>query len=148
MQIDINDYPTEEVLQALIDEKKLLDEKVVGYGQMLDELYKKHVRPHLKGPMFVTEYPLEIKALAKASKNDPTKSASFQLVVNGVEMINAYNEPVSYTHLDVYKRQVLEAADGIEFVEKLLVDPYETSVPIDYVWLLSLIHIFMRLSLS
>lgn len=34
-----------------------------------------------------------------------------------------------------YRGPVLEAADGIEFVEKLLVDPYETSVPIDYVWL-------------
>lgn len=92
MQIDINDFPTEEALQKLVDEMKLLDEKVVGYGQMLDEMYKKHVRPHLKGPMFVTEYPLEIKALAKASKNDPTKSASFQLLINGMEMINAYNE--------------------------------------------------------
>lgn len=92
MQIDINDFPTEEALQKLVDEMKLLDEKVVGYGQMLDEIYKKHVRPHLKGPMFVTEYPLEIKALAKASKNDPTKSASFQLLINGMEMINAYNE--------------------------------------------------------
>ncbi len=92
LNIDINDVPTEEALQKVIDERKLLDEKVIGYGQMLDELYKKHVRPHLKGPLFVTEYPLEIKALAKASKSDPSKSASFQLVIQGMEMINAYNE--------------------------------------------------------
>ena len=92
MQLDINEYANEESLQKVIDEKKLLNEKVVGYGQTLDELYKKYVRPHLKGPMFVTEYPLEIKALAKASEKDPTKSASFQLLINGMEMINAYNE--------------------------------------------------------
>lgn len=92
LKLDINEYPNEEKLQKIVDEQKLLDEKVVGYGQMLDELYKKHVRPHLKGPMFVTEYPLEIKALAKASEKDPTKSASFQLLINGMEMINAYNE--------------------------------------------------------
>ncbi|KXK12229.1 MAG: Lysine--tRNA ligase [Microgenomates bacterium OLB23] len=92
MQLDINEYSNEEKLTKIVEEKKLLDQKVVGYGQMLDELYKKYVRPHLKGPLFVTEYPLEIKALAKASEKDSTKSASFQLLLNGIEMINAYNE--------------------------------------------------------
>ncbi len=92
LQLDINEYTDEKSLQKIIDDRKLLEGKVVGYGQMLDELYKKHVRPHLKGPMYVTEYPLEIKALAKASEKDPSKSASFQLVINGMEMINAYNE--------------------------------------------------------
>jgi len=92
LKLDINEYADEASLLKIVLEKKLLDKKVVGYGQMLDELYKKHVRPHLKGPLFVTEYPLEIKALAKASEADPTKSASFQLVINGMELINAYNE--------------------------------------------------------
>ena len=92
LDIDINAINSEEKLMKIVAERSLLDRKVIGYGYILDELYKKYIRPHLHGPMFVTEYPLEIKALAKRSEKDPTKSASFQLLVNGVELINAYNE--------------------------------------------------------
>ena len=92
LDIDINAINSEEKLMKIVAERSLLDQKVIGYGYILDELYKKYIRPHLHGPMFVTEYPLEIKALAKRSEKDPTKSASFQLLVNGVELINAYNE--------------------------------------------------------
>lgn len=34
-----------------------------------------------------------------------------------------------------YRGPVMEAENGKEFIQKLLEDPYETSVPIDYVWL-------------
>lgn len=34
-----------------------------------------------------------------------------------------------------YRGPVLQAENGKECIEKLLEDPYETSVPIDYVWL-------------
>jgi lysyl-tRNA synthetase class 2 len=46
----------------------------------------------------VLDYPIELKPLAKRHPADFTKSASAQLVVMGVEMINAYyhdlNDPV------------------------------------------------------
>ena len=92
LQLDINEVTTEDKLRDVVAERKLLDESVPGYGSMLDEIYKKHIRPKLKGPLFLIDYPVEILALAKRTTYDPTKSASFQLLVNGMEFIKAYNE--------------------------------------------------------
>ena len=50
------------------------------------------VRPHLEGPLFLTDHPIVMKPLAKSKEDDPTKAASFQLLVAGDEFVNAYNE--------------------------------------------------------
>jgi len=93
LKIDINIIDTEEKLAKEVAEKKLLPgEKIVGYGQTLDILYKKYIRPHLDGPLFLTDHPVEMKPLAKRKNDDPTKASSFQLLVAGEEFINAYNE--------------------------------------------------------
>lgn len=92
--VDINKANDEKLLKAEIKKKKIkLDVTgVVGYGALLDTLYKATARPHLTGPMFLTDRPTAFVALAKRKPKDPTKTASFQLLVAGRELINAYNE--------------------------------------------------------
>ena len=92
--IDIDEANTEETLLAAIKAKRIsLDlTGVVGYGALLDTLYKATARPHLIGPMYLTDRPTAFVALAKRLPNDPFKTASFQLLVCGKEIINAYNE--------------------------------------------------------
>lgn len=97
----LKNIDTEEKLRKLADEKKYLDEPVIGYGRMLDEIYKKHIRPQLHGPLFLIDHPVELKPLAKKREDDSTKSAGFQLLVSGMEFINAYNElndPIDQRH--------------------------------------------------
>jgi len=93
-EIDLDKVTTEEELKKVIKEKKIkLDlEGVVGFGPLADELYKETTRPHLKQPIFVMDYPYEMKPLAKSKDGDQKKSASFQLLAMGYELINAYNE--------------------------------------------------------
>jgi len=71
---------------------------LVGMGEHLDELYKKTARAKLKGPAWVLDYPVAMKPLAGRSAEDPEKSATAQLVVDGNEIINAYyyelNDPL------------------------------------------------------
>lgn len=92
--VDINKAKDEKKLLAAIKAKKIkLDLKgVVGYGAILDSLYKATTRPHLTGPMYLTDRPTAFVALAKRTPKDPTKTSSFQLLVAGKELINAYNE--------------------------------------------------------
>lgn len=92
--IDIDVADTEEKLRAAIQAKNINLEltDVTGYGALLDALYKQTTRPYLKGPLFLTERPTAFVALAKRLPRDPRKTASFQLVVAGEELINAYNE--------------------------------------------------------
>lgn len=92
--IDIDVADTEEKLLRAIKNKNIeLNLKdVVGYGNLLDVLYKQTTRSHLTGPLFLTERPTAFVALAKRLPGDPRYTASFQLLVAGEELVNAYNE--------------------------------------------------------
>ncbi len=92
--IDIDKANTEKKLWAEIKKKKIeLDlEGVVGYGALLDEFYKKTLRPTLIQPTFLLDYPVEMIALAKRKEEDKSKIASLQLLIKSFEMITAYNE--------------------------------------------------------
>lgn len=94
ISIDMDKQDTEEKLLAAIEEKGLkVDRKgTVGYGALVDKLYKQHVRPKIIQPTLVLDYPVEMIALAKRKESDPRKIASFQLLINGFEVIKAYNE--------------------------------------------------------
>ena len=92
--IDIDRADSEEKLQRSIKEHGIVleERRPVGYGAVLDALYKQTTRPGLEGPLFLTERPAEFVSLAKRLPADPRKTASFQLLVAGEELINAYNE--------------------------------------------------------
>lgn len=92
--IDIDLIKSEEKFKEEIKNKKLKInlKDVIGLGACFDALYKEFVRPNLIGPIFVTDYPVSMIALAKTKENEASKIASFQLVVCGVELLKAYNE--------------------------------------------------------
>lgn len=92
--IDIDKVDDEKKLLAAIKEAKIPVNLtgVVGYGALLDTLYKKVSRPKITGPMFLIDHPVALIPLAKRKADDPTKSATFQLLIGGEEFIKAYNE--------------------------------------------------------
>ncbi|MBP6891326.1 lysine--tRNA ligase [Candidatus Shapirobacteria bacterium] len=92
--IDINKIKSEHELKTVLKNKKLHVDfsGAVGLGASFDALYKEHVRPYLTGPIFLTDYPAEMIALAKKKYDEPQKIASFQLLIQGAELLKAYNE--------------------------------------------------------
>ncbi len=58
----------------------------------LDDFYKKEVRAKIEGPMFVTHYPEAIMPLAKLKEDNPKLTESFQLIVNGAEVVKGFSE--------------------------------------------------------
>jgi lysyl-tRNA synthetase, class II len=92
--IDIDVSDNEEKLLKEVEAKQIkLDLKgIVGYGALLDTLYKSCTRPKLIGPMFLINRPTAFVALAKRLPEDPRYTASFQALVVGRELLNAYNE--------------------------------------------------------
>lgn len=97
--IDINEYDTSEKLVAKIKEDKIeLDSDTpienLGYGNLVDYLYKKVARPHIEKPIYLVEHPVSLSPLARTNDNNPKISDRFQLVVNGAEIVNGYSELV------------------------------------------------------
>lgn len=97
--IDINVYNTKESLLEKIKESKIdIDSETpledLGYGNLVDQLYKKVARVHIINPIFLTEHPISLSPLARANDDNPEITDRFQLVINGAEIINAYSELV------------------------------------------------------
>jgi len=97
--IDINIYNTKESLLAKILEDKIeleseTDIKDLGFGKIVDLLYKKVARPNIIEPIFLTEHPIELSPLARANDENKNITDRFQLVINGAEIVNAYSELV------------------------------------------------------
>ncbi|MEA2020551.1 MAG: lysine--tRNA ligase [Patescibacteria group bacterium] len=92
--IDIDKVTTEKALLSELKEKDLsIDlEGAVGYGAVLDNLYKEYCQPTLVQPTFLIEHPAELMPLAKRMSDDPSKIQSVQLLVSGYELIKAYSE--------------------------------------------------------
>ena len=61
-------------------------------GQELNDLFEDHVQPKLRQPTFVTDYPIEISPLARATEDDPRFVERFELVILGREYANAFTE--------------------------------------------------------
>ena len=92
--IDISNYSDEKELRAEIKRRgiEIEDLEKMGFGALVDSLYKKQSRPKIVNPLFVTHHPLELSPLARKNDLNPGITDRFQLVVNGWEIVNAYSE--------------------------------------------------------
>jgi len=63
-----------------------------GKFEIADEIFKKIIRPKINQPTFIIHYPAKALPLAKPLDKNLEKSASFQLMVAGMELLKAYNE--------------------------------------------------------
>jgi len=70
------------------------DAEAKGLGSLVDELYKKTVRPDLVSPCFITNHTADMLPLARRNDEDPRLVDSFQLVIAGWEVLKAYSELV------------------------------------------------------
>ncbi len=89
--------------------KKLGMESKGGKFEIADEIFKKTIKSKIEQPCFIIHYPAEAFPLAKPLDKDSEKSASFQLVVAGIELIKAYSE----LNNPVVQKQKLEGQEKI-----------------------------------
>ena len=97
--IDIYECDTKEKLLNKIEKLNLeIDSETplseLGYGNLVDQLYKKTARCHIVEPVFLIEHPISLSPLARANDDNKNITDRFQLVINGAEIINAYSELV------------------------------------------------------
>ncbi len=94
--ITLEDYSTAESIREELLRREIEVENLdaLGWGSLLDQLYKKCCRPHLIRPTFLTGHPIELSPLARRSDHDPRLTDRFQLLAGGWEIVNAYSELV------------------------------------------------------
>jgi lysyl-tRNA synthetase class 2 len=83
-----------EVLRKIADRHDVaLDPEWVA-GEVVLELFEKLVEHTLRAPTFVTDYPIEVRPLARDHRSTPGLVEAWDLVVAGVELGVAYSELV------------------------------------------------------
>ena len=92
----VREHPEPADLRRAIAAKGIVleDAAKMGWGSLVDALYRKACRPHLDGPVFLVGHPIELSPLARRNDADPTIADRYQLVVAGWEIVNAYSELV------------------------------------------------------
>lgn len=67
--------------------------KIMSFpNKMTDEEYKKELRPSLIQPTFIIDYPVSSNPFAKRKEDNPKLLDRFQLVIGGIELVNAFSE--------------------------------------------------------
>jgi lysyl-tRNA synthetase, class II len=102
-----------ETLRKLADGHDVALQPSWGAAEVVVELYEQLVEHTLRQPTFVTDYPAEVKPLAKPHRSVPGLVEAWDLIVNGVELAPAYselNDPVEQRRR--LEEQSLKAAGG------------------------------------
>lgn len=94
------DYFNDELnkfLKLAQKEKIEFQPKIITKGKIVDEIFKKLIRPKLIEPTFLIDHPKEISPLAKIHPDDSRLTLRFQAYLCGFEIANAFaelNDPV------------------------------------------------------
>ncbi len=112
--IDFDAITTVEEAKAALKEAGIEVEGEKSIGEMIALAFEEKAEEHLTGPVFITEYPVEISPLAKRCPNNKAFTERFEVFVMGKELGNAFselNDP--YDQKERFEEQVkaLEAGD-------------------------------------
>ena len=102
-----------EALRKIADRHEVALQQSWQAAEIVVELYEQLVEHDLRQPTFVTDYPAEVKPLAKPHRSVPGLVEAWDLIVNGVELAPAYselNDPVEQRRRLV--EQSVKAAGG------------------------------------
>ena len=111
---DIEEYPDRESMAKKAREMGLDVLPSDDRGKIMDEIFKKVVRPKIVNPIFVINHPIELSPLAKKIYKDPRYVERFQLLVAGIELVNAFselNDPIDQKERFMAQEKMREAGD-------------------------------------
>jgi lysyl-tRNA synthetase class 2 len=110
-----------------------VDPSAPSYASLVDQLYKRVLRPTLVRPCFLIGHPAELVPLARRCDEDPAKLDMFQVVVGGWEIVKAYSELVdpAEQRLRLEEQAALKAAgdDETMIIEEDFLEAMEHGMP-------------------
>ena len=83
---------TDEELVLTIKKYRVDTDISLGRGRLLDQLYKKTVRPNLIQPQFIIDLPVEFSPLAKRKLENPRLTERLMVLIDGAEVGNGFSE--------------------------------------------------------
>jgi lysyl-tRNA synthetase class 2 len=82
----------ENALRDVCIQLDIEQDKSMGKGKLIDEIFGEKCESQYIQPTFITDYPKEMSPLSKLHRSNPDLTERFELLVNGKELVNAYSE--------------------------------------------------------
>jgi lysyl-tRNA synthetase class 2 len=82
----------EEALRDTCRKLGIEQDKSMGKGKLIDEIFGGTCEAQYIQPTFITDYPKEMSPLCKLHRNNSELTERFELFINGKELANAYSE--------------------------------------------------------
>ncbi len=131
--IDLNKINNQDELLAEIKKKNLEVEEVIGFGRLIDSLYKKYVRPSLIQPCLLINHPLAISPLSKRKQDNPKKVQRVQVLLVGSEVGNGFselNDPLDQKERFEEQSRLRQAGDEeAQMMDKDFIEALEYGMP-------------------
>ncbi len=104
-----------------------------SWAQLVDELVSDQVEPTLIEPTFLFDYPVEISPLAKDHRETPGLVERFELIIDGMEIANAFtelNDPDEQRRrFEAQRRLALAGDDEAQPYDESFVEALELGMP-------------------
>lgn len=100
--------------------------------EVVDQIYKKKCQPKLIQPTFVTKHPVYLSPLAKRLPEEKDKTARFQLILGGYEVVNAFselNDPVDQKQRFKMQQKRLNKGKEAHPYDKQFIEALEYGLP-------------------
>ena len=105
----------------------------MGEGKLIDAIFGNKCEKEIINPTFITDYPKSMSPLTKEHRDNSNLTERFELIINGMEIANAYselNDPID--QLTRFEEQLKLSKKGDEeamFIDKDFVRSLEYGMP-------------------
>lgn len=131
--INIDDYPTKEEMQELVKTKGIKPDPAAGRGRLIDQLYKKLVRPNLFQPCFLINHPIDISPLSKKKEGEDNRVERLQVLIAGAEIGNGFselNDPIDQRERLMRQEELRQAGDKeAQMIDEDFIEALEYGMP-------------------
>ena len=104
--------PIEE-LRAIASEHEIPIKDGYGPGKLILEIYEKTTESSLWGPVYVTDYPIEVSPLSREHRSNPGMTERFEAILAGRELCNGFSELVDPEQQRIrFEEQAAQNAGG------------------------------------
>ena len=130
---DISNMQEEIELRKICEKMDIEITDQMGEGKLIDAIFGNKCEKEIINPTFITDYPKSMSPLTKEHRENPNLTERFELIINGMEIANAYselNDPID--QLSRFEEQLKLSEKGDEeamFIDKDFIRSLEYGMP-------------------
>jgi len=79
-------------LRSICNEMSIEVDESMGEGKLIDAIFGNKCEKNYINPTFIIDYPKSMSPLTKEHRSNPNLTERFELIINGMEIANAYSE--------------------------------------------------------